>query len=186
LARFSGRSAAIRSSAVSSLEVSAAEMKNKMAAAYDIPRHVTKMLLEYRERIAPTIIGHRPVRLFVNVDGTPKSPKTVAWLIGSYALRYAGVVLTPHQFRHLSAKITLDEHPGGIDLVKQNLVHKNHKTTAGFYAGIDTRRATRHQQRIIDRLLSEPELQGRRLTSRRTKKEPGPGRPPKNGNKGRG
>jgi integrase len=172
--------------AVSSLELSSAEMKNKMAAAYDIPRHVTKMLLEYREQIAPTIIGHRPVRLFVNVDGTPKSPATVAWLIGSYALRYAGVVLTPHQFRHLSAKITLDEHPAGIDLVKQNLVHKNLKTTAGFYAGIDTRRAARHQQRIIDRLLSGPELQSRRLTSRRTKKEPGPGQPPKNGNKGRG
>lgn len=173
--------------AVSSLELSAAEMKNKTAAAYDIPLHVTSMLLEYRERIAPKIIGHRPLRLFVNVDGTPKSPSTVAWLIAGYAWRYAGVVLTSHQFRHLSAKITLEEHPGGIDLVKQNLVHKNHKTTAGFYAGIDTRRAARHQQQIIDRLLSGPEQrQGHSLISYRTKKKPGPGQPPKNGNKGRG
>jgi integrase len=144
------------------------------------------MLLDYRERIAPTIIGHRPVRLFVNVDGTPKSPATVAWLIGGYALRYAGVVLTTHQFRHLSAKITLDEHPGGIDLVKQNLVHKNLKTTAGFYAGIDTRRAARHQQQIIDRLLSGSEREGHRLISPRSKKKPGPGQLPKNGNKRRG
>jgi integrase len=170
--------------AISSLELSAAEMKNKTAAAYDVPRHITKMLLEYRERLAPKIIGHRPVRLFVNVDGTPKSPSTVAWLIAGYALRHAGVVLTPHQFRHLSAKITLDEHPGGIDLVKQNLVHKSHKTTAGYYAGIDTRRAARHQQRIIDRLLSTPAWQGHRLG--RTKKKSSPRQPPKNNRKGRG
>ena len=59
--------------ATSTLELSAGEVKNRTELAFDIPPHVAKMLIEYRNRIAPKVIGHRPERLFVNVDGTPKS-----------------------------------------------------------------------------------------------------------------
>ena len=52
-----------------------------MELGFDIPPGVAKMLIEYRDRIAPKIIGHRPTRLFVNVDGTPKNQATVACLI---------------------------------------------------------------------------------------------------------
>jgi hypothetical protein len=65
--------------AISTLELSSGEVKNKSEIAFDIPPQITKMLLEYRERIAPKFIGHRPIRLFVNVDGTPKSHRTVEW-----------------------------------------------------------------------------------------------------------
>ena len=58
--------------ATSSLELSAGEVKNRTELAFDIPSDVAKMLIEYRNRIAPKVIGHRPDRLFVNVDGTPK------------------------------------------------------------------------------------------------------------------
>ena len=100
--------------AISTLELSNEEVKNKRELAFDIPPQVAKMLIEYRERIAPKIIGHRPTRLFVNVDGTPKSERTVAWLISTYAKRRTGIVLTPHQFRHLSAKVLLDAQPGAL------------------------------------------------------------------------
>src|SRR5262249_53303208 len=130
----------------STLELPAAEVKNRTELAFDIPAHVAKMLVEYRDRIAPKIIGDRPDRLFVNVDGTPKSPATVAWLIGTCSERRAGIVLTPHQFRHLSARVVLDAQPGAYETVKQLLGHKNMKTTTGFYAGIESRRAARHHQ----------------------------------------
>jgi site-specific recombinase XerD len=107
------------------------------------------MLLEYRDRIAPKIIGQRPLRLFVKVDGRPKSQKMVAVLVKSYAWRRAGVVLTPHQYRHLNAKIVLKAHPGAFETVKQLLGHKSLKTTL-IYAGIDRRRAGLHQQKLIE------------------------------------
>jgi integrase len=138
----------------STLELSNSEVKNKMELAFDIPPRVAKMLLDYRDRIAPQIIGHRCARLFVNVDGTPKSPKTVAWLIASYARRQAGIALTPHQFRHLSAKVLLDAQPGAFETVRQFLGHKSTKTTANAYAGIDSRRAARHHQRLIDEAIT--------------------------------
>jgi integrase len=93
------------------------------------------------------------LRLFVNADGTPKSQSTVAWLMKTYLARRAGIFLTPHQFRHLSAKVLLDAEPGGFETVRQLLGHKNLKTTANSYAGIDSRRAARHHQRLIERAL---------------------------------
>jgi integrase len=140
--------------AISSLEIPAAEVKNKSELAFDIPRHIVKMLIEYRDRIAPNIIGHRPERLFVNTDGSPKSPSTVAWLIVNYAKRRAGIILTPHQFRHLSAQVLLDAEPGSFETVKQALGHQNLKTTVGAYAGVDSRRAARHHQQLVEQALA--------------------------------
>jgi Phage integrase family len=140
--------------AISSLEIAAPEVKNKTDMAFDIPRRTAKMLIEYRDRIAPKIIGRRPDRLFVNADGSPKSPSTVAWLIKTYARRRAGIVLTSHQFRHLSAKVLLDAEPGSFETVRQLLGHKSLKTTVGAYAGIDSRRAARHHQHLIEQALA--------------------------------
>jgi integrase len=140
--------------ATSTLELSDDEVKNDNEVGFDIPPHVAKMLLDYRERIAPKIIGHRPTRLFVNVDGTPKSQSTVAWLIASYARRRAGIILTSHQFRHLSAKIMLDANPGNFEGVKQLLGHKSLKTTT-IYAGINTRRAALHHQQLVEKAIAD-------------------------------
>ena len=69
---------------ISTLELPAGEVKNRTELAFDIPSQVAKMLIEYRNRIAPKVIGHRPARLFVNADGTPKVQGTVALLITTY------------------------------------------------------------------------------------------------------
>lgn len=139
--------------ATSTLELAAGEVKNKTELAFDIPSHVAKMLIEYRDRLAPKIIGHRPERLFVNADGSAKAQATVAWVISNYLKRCAGIMLTPHQFRQLSAKVLLDSDPGGFETVKQLLGHKSIKTTVGAYAGIDSRRAARHHQRLVEKAL---------------------------------
>jgi integrase len=139
--------------AKSTLELSNGEVKNDMDLAFEIPPQVVKMLVEYRERIAPKIIGERPARLFVNVDGTPKAENALGVLITNYARRRAGIILTPHQFRHLSAKVLLDHQPGGFETVRQLLGHKNLQTTVFSYAGIDSRRAGRHHQRLIEAAL---------------------------------
>jgi site-specific recombinase XerD len=91
--------------------------------------------------------------LFVNLDGTPKSQATVSYLICSYARRRAGIVITPHQFRHLGAKNILDANPGNFEGAKQLLGHKNIKTTT-IYAGINSRRAARHHQALIDQAVA--------------------------------
>ena len=119
------------------------------------------------DRFAPKIVGHRPTRLFVNVDGTPKTRWAVASLLTTCLRRRAGIVVTPHQFRHLSAKVVLDAEPGGFELVKQVLGHRSLKTTVGAYAGIDSRRAARHHQHLVERALAAqmPARQSKRHAS---------------------
>jgi integrase len=139
--------------AISTLEIPAEEVKNHRVLAFDIPPVVAKMLIEYRNTIAPKIIGRRPDKVFVNVDGSPKAPQTVALLIRTALRKRAGLELTPHQFRHLAARILLDAEPGNFETVRQALGHASLNTTTAAYTGIDTRRAARHYHRIIEQTL---------------------------------
>jgi integrase len=139
------------SRAISTLELAAGEVKNRRELAFDIPSEVAKMIVEYRNSIAPKVIGHRPDRLFVNPDGTPKHQGTVSAFITTTLRKRAGIVLTAHQFCHLSAKILLDAEPGSFETVRQLLGHASLNTTVGAYAGIDSRRAARHHQSLIEK-----------------------------------
>ena len=152
--------------ATSTLELDSDEVKNDNDVGFDIPIRLAKMLREYRDRIAPKHIGHRPRRLFVNLDDTPKCQETVSYLIRSYARRRAGIVITPHQFRHLGAKNLLDANPGNFRGVQDLLTHKSIKSSM-VYAGINTRRAARHHQSLIDQAVA-PQMPVRK---RRYKKE---------------
>jgi integrase len=159
------------SRAISSLELPAEEVKNKETAlAFDIPPQIAKMLIEYRNRIAPKVLGRRPDRIFVRADGEPKSQAMVAHLIKTYLRKRAGIELTAHQFRHLGAKTILDDQPGAYEAVRQLLGHKNLKTTTWFYAGLDTRRAGLHHQRLIDAEIARRPLyrRGRRRNGEST------------------
>jgi integrase len=140
--------------AISSLELPANEVKNKMPMAFDIPLRLAKMLVEYRDDIAPKIVGKKPAYLFINVDGSPKNQSTLAHLIGRHLKKREGILLSPHQFRHVSAKLMLDHSPGNFEGLRQLLGHSSVKTTSAFYAGIDSRRAARHHQRLIDDVLN--------------------------------
>ena len=140
--------------ASSSLELSAAEVKNRTELGFDIPQHLAKMLIDYRNRIAPKVIGKRPDPLFVKADGAPKNQGAVAWAIRKYLKRRTGIALSPHQFRHLSAKVILDREPGNFETPRQLLGHKSVQTTAAIYAGISTRRAARHHQQLVEEALT--------------------------------
>src|ERR1019366_8474426 len=97
---------------------------------------------------------HRSERLFVNVNRAPKTQWTVAWLIRTYLRKRAGIVLSSHQFRHLAARVVLDAEPGSFETVRQFLGHKSLRTTVGAYAGVDSRRAARHHQRLVEEALA--------------------------------
>jgi integrase len=140
--------------AISSLELPAAEVKNRTELAFDIPPHLAKMLLEYRNRLAPKVIGRRPDRLFVKADGTAKTQWAVAWLIRTYLKRRAGLQLSPHQFRHLAARLLLDAEPGNFETARQLLGHKSLRTTVQSYTGISSRRAARHHYDLLQQALA--------------------------------
>jgi integrase len=146
--------------AVSSLEIQPEDVKNDEPLEFDIPTALAKWLIEYRDRMAPKALGRRPEYVFVNPDGSQKTADGVSNLISRAIMRKVGIRMTPHQYRHVVAKLILDEEPGAFELVKQTLGHKSQKHTVRSYTGIDRRRALRHHQKLIDRMRDR--LHGRR------------------------
>jgi integrase len=140
--------------AISTVEIPRGEVKNGRELSFDVPPMVARMLIDYRDKVAPKIIGRRTSQLFVTIAGKPKGQLNVAYLITSYLKHRAGIVMTPHQFRHLSAKIVLDREPGAFETVKQFLGHTSLTTTVGAYAGIDSRRAARHHHQLVEQALA--------------------------------
>jgi integrase len=82
-----------------------------------------------RNKIAPTVVGTRPDALFVTWQGKPRTQAAIALSIMKTVLKYVGVRMTPHQFRHLAAKIILD----GIDTRRAGRAHA--KTIARIKKG---------------------------------------------------
>jgi integrase len=131
------------------------EVKNDNAHEVELPKALSDRLRVYREEIVPKVTGTRPAALFVTWAGTRRSQGAITVAIEKAVLRHLGVKLTPHQLRHLSAKIILDANPGAYELVRQVLGHKNIKTTTNFYAGVDTLRAGRAHADLVNKLRNE-------------------------------
>jgi integrase len=128
------------------------ETKNNVPLEFELPEVLSNRLHVYRNKIAPTVIGKRPDHLFLTWRGKSRTQAAIAVSIEKTVLKYVGVRLTPHQFRHLAAKIILDENPGAYELVRELMGHKNMQTTTNFYAGIDTRRAGRAHVDLIAKI----------------------------------
>jgi integrase len=142
------------------------EIKNDLPLEFEIAPVLADRFQVYRNEIAPAVTGNRPNLVFMTSAGRARTQAAITVAIQKSVLRYAGVKLTPHQFRHLAAKIILDNNPGAFELVRQLLGHKNPKTTTNFYAGIDTRRAGRAHAELIMKL--------RETRIRRSRRRPQP------------
>jgi len=123
---------------------------------FEMPPYLSDRLYTFRNEIAVDVIGRRPECLFVSATGTPRKLPTLRVAIQRAVLRRVGMWITPHQFRHLAAKIHLDANPGHYEVVRQFLGHKTLRTTTRFYAGPNTRRAGRAHAELIKKLREPP------------------------------
>jgi integrase len=153
------------------LTLRAAEIKNDVPLEFEIPAVLAERLQVYRNEIAPAVIGKRPDAVFVTLPGKPRTQAALKVAIEKALLRHLGVKMTCHQFRHLAAKLILDENPGAFELVRQLLGHKNLKTTVNFYAGLNTRRAGRAHADLIMKLREAKLGRGRIRRTPRPREE---------------
>lgn len=138
------------------LFVPGADMKNAEDYTAELPATLAQRLLIYRTRIAPEVLGHMPDHLFVTQDGKCKVMATIAVEFKAIAKRELGILMTPHQTRHLAAKLLLDAYPAAYPLVQQLLGHSSLATTIKSYAGVNTRRASRTYAELLDTMKSSP------------------------------
>ena len=145
----------LRPGGTSTLRTIATETKTGHGVEFDLPSILAERLIEYRDVIARAEIGQSPKYVFSNVDGSAKGFATVRYLVQRYVKDYAGMHINPHAYRHIAAKLVLDDNPGAHVLVQHLLGHKTVSTTANYYAGLNTRRAGRHHQALLAREVSQ-------------------------------
>jgi len=147
-------------------------VKNRDPFGTVIPPEATALLLRYHDGILRPFIGRAPTFVFDCGKGRPKLATTLSWLVQRTIKRRLGIHMVLHQFRHLDAKIILEEHPGAHESVREHLGHRNMKTTTNFYAGFDRRRAARLLAQVLRKVAEEnavkPATLRKRLKSRKS------------------
>jgi integrase len=133
------------------------ETKNALPLEYPIEGRSRALLHDYLDHWRVHVRSRDSRWLFARLDGSPVPLATLRDGITKAVKRELGIAMTPHQFRHLAAKIVLDANPGAIALVKDLLGHRNIKTTLGFYAGMRTREAALAYDQILEKLREDPE-----------------------------
>jgi integrase len=143
------------------------ETKNLQALEFELPKLLADRLLLFRNEIGPALTGSRPDRLFVHPGGTLRRKEGVRLNIEKATRDYLGVVCTPHQFRHLAAKIALKANRNSLEQVRQLLGHKTLRTTSNFYVGTDTLAAGRAHADLVMQLREQGHMATRKKVRQR-------------------
>jgi integrase len=147
------------------LHLEASDTKNDRPYEAELVEPLASMLSVYRQRIVPAAIERLDEAVFVSVQGRRKSKATIAWHFLRVSREALGIRMSPHQIRHVMAKFLLDRHPGAHELVREWLGHRSLRTTREYYAPVDTRRAVRFNDQLIEDLRKvavRPKRSGRK------------------------
>ena len=132
------------------------QVKNGVSLEFRLNDRLTRRLASYISDHLMALGGDHCGWLFPGVSpGRHKSSRTLSQQLTETISREMGIRMTPHQFRHVAAKLYLDRNPGNYEVIRRTLGHKNMKTTVNFYAGLETNSATRVYDETIDKLRED-------------------------------
>lgn len=117
------------------------EVKNSRRLDFPLPAEAQRLLTRHIDKHRPLLPGAQSPWLFPSTDGRACCYKVMGHRISTLLRRRIGIEITPHLFRHLSAKLFLAQHPVGHETVRRLLGHASVDTTTQYYAGFDTSRA---------------------------------------------
>jgi integrase len=151
------------------LSIPSDETKNAVVIDTELSPLLAQMLHTYIDRYRPSLIETSSPWLFPGENGARRPSGGFGQQISDFIAREVGVVMTPHQFRHLAAKLFLDLHPNEFETIRKLLGHKSIETTMRYYRELDAALAGKRYAALLDGLLTDLQCHA---TPRRRKKEP--------------
>ena len=131
------------------LVIEAAEVKNRQALEFALPRESRELLKLYIEQYRPRLTTPGNSWLFPGRGDDHKVPAVLGKQITDIIFKETGLNIHPHLFRHIAAKLFLDNNPGQYEVIRRVLGHQNMQTTVNFYAGAEGLTAARHFDSVI-------------------------------------
>jgi integrase len=144
------------------ITLQANEVKNGEELRFGLPAQSAAMLETYLRDWRPKLSAQPSSWLFPDAEGNCMDARSMASAIVDQTKRVLGVPITPHQFRHISVELYLQEHPDALQTVSQHLGHRDINTTRNYYA--------RAKQLEASRRFQEEILRGRRVAGVRIRK----------------
>ena len=124
-------------------------VKNIEELEYPLPAASIDLLQRYLQRYRPSLAQLGSTALFPARDGGAKTGQILGQGLSKTIFKHTGLRVNPHLFRHIAAKLYLNEHPGGYEAIRRVLGHRSIETTTGFYTGLETAAAVRHFDKTI-------------------------------------
>ena len=138
------------------INIPAEMVKNSIDLDYILPTHVSNRVKTYIADWRDLFFADSNSHLFPGRNGKPKDSTVIRRQITRTCWEHAGIKLTPHQIRHVAAKLLLDAKPGHYEIVRKVLGHKNLTTTYEHYAGAETQAALNLYDDVILDLKTDP------------------------------
>jgi integrase len=136
---------------ITHIYIPAEETKNNRVISQPIAPDIARMLEEWITDFRPIIAAPDCVYLFpgYRTGNRPITPQGLSYAVKTATRNFAGVEISPHQFRHLGAHTFLDEYPGHYEEVRRQLGHASVTTTTRYYCGVENASATRRYEEVI-------------------------------------
>jgi hypothetical protein len=135
------------------------DVKNRMKLEYALDEYITPLIDEYIHDFWPTLLrGRKEDYLFPGLRRGAKGKVSFSGQITKRVLKFTGLRITSHQFRHAAGAIILQEQPGNYELVRQILGHRSLSTTIRCYIWLKNIHAHQIYQKLVrKRLKIDPE-----------------------------
>lgn len=141
------------------LTFEAAEVKNGVELEHALPSETVGLLDAFIATHRPLMPGHEGPYLFPAAGGGPRSDGALRHTIKAGMQRGAGLIMSPHLFRHAIAKIVVERDPSLYAAMSRHLGHKSMNTLLTSYVGVQTRNASRHLNRLLAAARANPKTE---------------------------
>ncbi len=133
-----------------SIRIEGVEVKNGEPIEVKLNTRSSKLLHRYIMQFRPQVSQAGGRALFPrSSDGKPRAPSNFGSELTQRVLRETGLKVHPHLFRHIAAKLYLEERPGDFETVRRLLKHKRQQTTMDFYASLSNQWAHDHYDDVV-------------------------------------
>jgi integrase len=123
----------------------------------EMPEDTERLVRAYQEEFLPALTTTASDYLLPNEAGGLRNENTFAQTLGDFIKRETGLVMNPHLFRHLMAKLYLAEFPEDIETARRILQHSSSNTTARAYVEFKNVAAVKRYDAVIAGLRAGPD-----------------------------